>query len=208
MARALRLPYPARMPFLRSVALLSLAALATSTSCATLDSASQPTVPVPMSQVPAGRPGQNPGASGEVLWADLSQPQPSRRATFDDWTVSGPSVKIARRPDGVWVGTLLGRQVTLSPTMGSIAGSGVELAIEWHGRGTWITGTCFDAPVRFEVSGARVKGNAGANVLDLPALGPGQFGSQAGLLTLSGSAARTDAAMPQMALALVAVLLR
>jgi hypothetical protein len=53
-----------------------------------------------------------------------------------------------------------------------------------------------------------VKGTAGANVFDLVALGPGQFGTQAGLLTLSGSAARTDAAMPQMALALLAVLLQ
>jgi len=79
-------------------------------------------------------------------------------------------VKIGRRPDGVWGGTLLGRPVTLFPTMGSIAGSGVDLAIEWHGTG--------------------------------------QFGNQAGLLTLSGSAARTAAAMPQMALALLAVLLR
>ncbi|MCX5730759.1 MAG: hypothetical protein NTY18_05280, partial [Deltaproteobacteria bacterium] len=85
------------MPILRSVAILSLAALATSTGCATLDSAAQPTVPVPMSPVPPGRPGQNPGASGEVLWAGLAQAQPGRRTTFDDWVVSGPNVKIGRR---------------------------------------------------------------------------------------------------------------
>ena len=208
MAQTAGLPYPARMPILRSVAILSLAALATSTGCATLDSAAQPTVPVPMSPVPPGRPGQNPGASGEVLWAGLAQAQPPRPTTFDDWVVSGPNVKIGRRPDGIWTGTLLGRPVTLSPSMGGIAGSGVDLSIERHGTGTWITGTCFEAQVRFEVSGSRVKGNAGANVFDLPALGPGQFGAQAGLLTLSGSAARNDAAMPQVALALLAVLLR
>jgi hypothetical protein len=182
-------------------ALLSLAA------CATLDSAAKPSIPVPMSQVPAGRPGQNPGASGEVVWADLSQAVTSRRATFDDWLVNGPSVKIARRADGIWAGTLHGRPVTLSPSLGNLSGAGVDLAIEWHGTGTWVTGTCLGEPVRFEVSGNHVKGNAGANVFDLVALGPGQFGTQAGLLTLSGSAARTDAAMPQMALALLAVLL-
>jgi hypothetical protein len=188
----------------RTATLASLLALA---GCATLDSASRPTVPVPMSPVPAGKPGQNTGVSGEVLWADLSQALPSRRASFDDWLVSGPNVKIGRRPDGIWAGTLLGHPVTLSPSIGSLTGSGVELAVEWHGTGTWISGTCFGAPVRFEVSGVHVKGSAGANVFDLAALGPGQFGGQGGLLTLSGAAARSDASMPQMALALIAVLL-
>jgi hypothetical protein len=161
-----------------------------------------------MSAVPPGQPGQRPGVTGEVLWADLSQAEPSRRASFDDWLVKGPDVRIGRRPDGMWVGTLWGRPVTLSPTLGSISGADVELTIEWHGTGIWVTGNCFGAPVRFEISGNQVKGNAGANVFDLKALGPGQFGSQAGLLTLTGSASRTDAAMPQMALAMVAVLLR
>jgi hypothetical protein len=193
------------MTSIRSAALVALLSLA---ACATLDSAAKPTIPVPMSQVPAGRPGQNLGASGEVVWADLSQAATSRRATFDDWLVSGPGVKIGRRPDGIWAGTLLGKPVTLSPSLGNLSGTGVDLAIDWHGTGTWVTGTCLGAPVRFEISGTRVKGNAGANVFDLVALGPGQFGTQAGLLTLSGSAARTDAAMPQMALALLAVLLQ
>jgi hypothetical protein len=194
------------MPSLpRTTALACLLALS---ACATLDTSAKPTVPVPMSAVPAGAPGQNPGISGEVVWADLSQAQTTRRARFDDWMISGPSVKIGRRPDGIWTGTLLGNPVTLSPSMGNISGSNVDLSIEWHGTGTWITGSCFGAPVRFEISGVHVKGTAGANVFDLKALGPGQFGDAAGLLTLSGSAARTDAAMPQMALAMLAVLLR
>jgi len=188
--------------------IVSLAALLALAGCATLDTSAKPTVPVPMSAVPAGQPGQNAGVSGEVVWADLSQAQTPRRARFDDWLVSGPSVKIGRRPDGIWTGTLLGTPVTLSPTLGSISGSGVDLSIEWHGTGTWITGSVFGAPVRFEISGVHVKGTAGANVFDLLAYGPGQFGDQAGLLTLSGSASRTDAAMPQMALAMVAVLFR
>lgn len=194
---------------LRATALASASSLALALAgCATLDTSSKPTVPVPMSSVPAGAPGQNPGASGEVVWADLSQAQTTRRARFDDWLVSGPNVKIGRRPDGMWTGTLLGTPVTLSPTMGNVSGSGVDLSIEWHGTGTWITGSCLGAPVRFEISGIHVKGTAGANAFDLKALGPGQFGDPAGLLTLTGSAARIDAAMPQMALALLAVLLR
>jgi hypothetical protein len=193
------------MHSLRTAALALLLALA---GCATLDTAAQPTVPVPMSVVPPGPPGQNPGASGQVLWAELAQAQPGRRASFDDWLVSGPDVKIGRRPDGMWVGTLLGRPVTLSPSMGNISGSGVDLSIERHGQGTWITGTCFDAPVRLEVTATRVKGSAGGNVLDLTRSGPGQYTSMAGMLTLSGSAATNDAPMPQVALALVAALLR
>ena len=93
MAQALRLPHLARMLFLRSFALLSLASLS---GCATLDSASQPTVPIPTSSVPPGKPGQSPGASGEVLWADLSQAQPNRRTTFDDWLVSGTTTPCRR----------------------------------------------------------------------------------------------------------------
>src|SRR5512137_1467736 len=141
---------------MKSSALVALA-LAVA-GCATLDSASQPTVPVPMSQVPPGRPGQNPGASGEVLWADLAQAGTPRRASVDDWLVSGSDVKVGRRVDGMWTGTFLGRPVTLAPAMGTISGSGVELVVERHGAGTRISGTVFDAPVSFEVTIQRVKG--------------------------------------------------
>ena len=176
--------------------------------CATTDAASQPTVPVPMSIVPAGRPGQNPGATGEVLWADLNQAQPPRRATFDDWQVSGPGVKIGRRPDGMWSGTLFGRPVTLSTPIGQISGSGVDLLVERNGAATRISGTVFDAPVMFEVSISRVKGVAGGNSFDLSRQGPGQYDSQAGMLTLRGAASNNAASMPQAALALLAALLR
>jgi hypothetical protein len=189
----------------QAAALASLLALG---GCATLDSSSKIAVPVPMSAVPAGQPGKNPGPKGEVVWADLSQAMTTRKARFDDWAVAGPSVNIARRADGMWSGTMLDTPVTLSPSIGNVSGSGVDLTIEWHGTGTWVTGSCFGAPVRFEISGEHVKGTAGANVFDLKALGPGQFGDIRGLLTLSGSAARTDAAMPQMALAMLAVLIR
>jgi hypothetical protein len=186
-----------------------LAALALAfAGCATLDSASQPTVPVPMSQVPPGRPGQNPGASGEVLWADLSQAQTPRRATLDDWIVDGPVVKVGRRVDGMWTGSFLGRPVTLATAMGTISGSGVDLVVERHGAGTRITGSVFDAPVNFELTVNRVKGFAGANVFDLSRQGPGQYDSPAGMLTLRGAAGTNAAPMPQVALALVAVLLR
>ena len=176
--------------------------------CATLDSASQPTVPVPMSPVPPGRPGQNPGISGEVLWADASRAQAPRRAAFDDWLVNGPDWKLGRRVDGMWTGTFMGRPVTLAPALGTISGSGVELAVERHGAGTWITGTVFDAPVRFEVTVSRVKGFAGGSTFDLARQGPGQYDGPAGMLTLRGAAGTNAAPMPQVALALLAALLR
>jgi hypothetical protein len=196
-------PYRGRM---RNPLLVALA-LAVA-GCATLDSASQPTVPVPMSQVPPGRPGQNPGASGEVLWSDLAQAQNPRHVSVDDWLVSGPDVKVGRRVDGMWTGTFLGRPVTLAPAMGTISGSGVDLVVERHGAGTRITGTVFDAPVNFEVAINRVKGMAGGNVFDLSRQGPGQYDGPAGMLTLRGVAGTNAAPMPQVALALVAVLLR
>ncbi len=176
--------------------------------CATLDSASQPTVPVPMSAVPPGKPGQYPGPGGEVLWADIGQAQTPRRARFDAWLVDGPDVKIARRPDGMWTGTFFGRPVTLSTSLGQIVGSGIDLAIERHGAGTWVTGMVFDAPVRFELTITRVKGGAGRNTFDLSRQGTGQYDGPAGMLTLKGSAITNDAPMPQTALALLAALLR
>ena len=196
-------PYRARM----KTALLVALALAVA-GCATLDSASQPTIPVPMSPVPPGRPGQNPGASGEVLWADAPQAQSPRRATFDDWLVSGTDSRIARRPDGMWSGTLFGRPVTLSTTLGQISGSGIDLAVERNGAATRISGTVFDAPVRFEVAISRVKGAAGGNAFDLSRQGPGQYDGPAGMLSLRGAAATNAAPMPQVALALLATLLR
>jgi hypothetical protein len=196
-------PYRARMR--NSLLVLLVLAVA---GCATLDSASQPTVPVPMSQVPPGRPGQNPGLSGEVRWADLSRAQATRGASFDDWAVNGPDWKVARRVDGTWAGTFMGRPVTLAPTLGTISGSGIDLVVERHGAGTWITGTVFDAPVKFEVTVSRVKGFAGGSTFDLSRQGPGQYDGPAGMLTLRGAAGTNAAPMPQVALALVAALIR
>jgi len=196
-------PYLARM----RNSLLVLVVLAVA-GCATLESASQPTVPVPMSPVPPGKPGQNPGASGEVIWADLSRAQTPRRATIDDWLVQGPEVKVGRRVDGMWTGTLLGRPVTLAPAMGTISGSGIDLVVERHGAGTRIAGTVFDAPVNFEITVTAVKGFAGGNAFDLSRQGTGQYDGPAGMLTLRGAAGTNAAPMPQVALALVAVLLR
>jgi len=186
-----------------------LAALAlAATGCASLDAAHQLTVPVPMSPVPAGKPGQNAGPSGEVAWTDLARPQSPRRVTFDDWVVVGPEMKVARRPDGMWSGTLFGRPVTLSTTIGQISGSGVDLTVERNGATTRIGGTVFDAPVRFEVSINRVNGFAGGNAFDLSRQGPGQYDGPDGMLSLRGAASNNAASMPQAALALLGALLR
>ena len=80
--------------------------------------------------------------------------------------------------------------------------------MERHGAGTRISGTVFDAPVNLEVTVARVKGFAGANAFDLSRQGPGQYDSPAGMLTLRGAAGTNAAPMPQVALALLAALLR
>jgi hypothetical protein len=143
-----------------------------------------------------------------VLWADASRALTPRRAAFDDWVVNGPDWKLGRRVDGMWTGTFMGRPVTLAPALGTISGSGIELAVERHGAGTWITGTVFDAPVKFEVTVSRVKGFAGGNTFDLARQGPGQYDSLAGMLTLRGAAGTNAAPMPQVALALLAALLR
>ncbi len=189
------------------IALLPVLVLAVA-GCATTDAASQPTVPVPMSVVPAGRPGQNPGASGEVTWTGIAEARIERRATFDDWLVSGSDVRIGRRPDGMWSGTLFGRPVTLSTSIGQVVGSGIDLSVERNGAVTRITGTVFDSPVNLDVSISRVRGIAGGHSFDLARQGPGQYDGPAGMLTLRGAATNNAAPMPQAALALLAALLR
>ena len=174
-------------------------------ACAT----TSPPLPVPMSAQPPGPPPAAFQAAGEVLWADIGQATPTRRAAFDGWRVVGPPVDLLRGPDGRWVGTLRGREVAVVPAAGRLTGQGIDLSVVRQPDGALlVTGAWMEAPVRIEITPDRIRGSAGARSFDVTWLGPGMYNSYAGLLQLKGAAGQVaDPILPQLVLALLAVLL-
>jgi hypothetical protein len=190
------------MPGRRLAALPLLLALA---ACAS----TVPAPKLPMTPQPPGLPPAEFKAVGEVLWADIGQAQPSRRAAFDGWRVAGPAMDLARMPDGRWVGTFGGVDVALTVKDGLVQGNAVDLSLLRQQDGSvLVSGIWLGAPVRITLSPDRIKGGAGANAFDLTWLGPGMYNSYAGLLQLRGAAGQVvDPVLPQLVLALLAVLL-
>jgi hypothetical protein len=174
-------------------------------ACAT----TAPPPPIPMSAQPPGPPPAQFQAAGEVLWADIGQALPTRRAAFDGWRVVGPPVDLLRQPDGRWVGTLRGREVALVPAAGKLVGERIDLSVvRQPDGGVLVSGIWLEAPVRIEITSDRIRGSAGSRSFDLTWLGPGMYNSYAGLLQLKGAAGQVvDPVLPQLVLALLAVLL-
>jgi len=187
----------------RLPAALGLAALV---ACAT----ASPGAPVALSPVPPGPVALEFHASGEVLWAYVRQ-ESTRRASYDGWRVTGPSVSLVRGPDGLWHGTFQGRDALLAAVPGKITGTGIDISVLRQADGSIaVSGSWLGAPVGFQLAGDRVRGSAGANSFDLWRAGPGMYSNDAaGLLTLAGDAARLEEpVMPQLPLAMLAVLLQ
>ena len=174
-------------------------------ACAT----TPPSLPIPMSALPPGPPPAELRALGEVLWADIGQARPGRRAAFDGWRVVGPPVDLVRQADGRWVGTFRGVGVAVAPGPGRISGPGVDVSIVRQKDGSVLaSGTWLGAPLSIELSPDRIRGGAGGNAFDLTWMGPGMYNSYAGLLQLKGAASQVaDPLLPQLVLALVAVLM-
>jgi hypothetical protein len=171
--------------------------------------APRPPPPIPMSALPPGPPPAEFQAAGEVLWADIGQALPTRRAAFDGWRVVGPPVELVRQPDGRWTGTLRGREVAVLPAAGKLTGQGIDLSVvRQPDGGVLVSGAWMEATVRIEITPDRIRGGAGARSFDLTWLGPGMYNSYAGLLQLKGAAGQVvDPVLPQLVLALLAVLL-
>jgi len=146
-------------------------------------------------------------------------------ATFDPGRIVGPQVDLALTGQGTWAGTAGGRTVSLEITGGHLAGAGVDLVIERTGDAIAIGGTWFGRRVQLRVDGTRVRGTAdgGRCAVDLRPLPeqPGTLGGEVGCAPRRGSAAQVTAAtmvmdgaaadlartpLPQLALALIAVL--
>lgn len=187
--------------------LASILALAGLPACAGLSSTAAPPLPVAMSPVPDGRPGEYPGPTGRVAWTPRGAAAgESLKVKFDDWSVVGAGVRLERRPDGMWSGTAGGRAVTLSVTIGQVSGSGVDLAVDRQSKVTRISGSWMGVPLRIELEPRRIGGTAGPRAIELVPMTSGAYEGAAGALALEGVAATAEPPMPQLALALVAAL--
>ena len=164
-----------------------------------------------LTPAPPGEPALDFQAKGEVVWADLSQSVTPRRASFDGWRVTGPEVSLIRAPDGLWQGTFQRRAVAFEVRPGVLAAPGVSVSVRRQPDGSvQVSGQVWDSPVELQVAKSSINGSAGANQVALTLTAAGMYtNGAAGSLTLSGEAARLEEpVMPQLFLALLAVLVQ
>jgi hypothetical protein len=141
--------------------------------------------------------------TGDLVWTDLTGVSSPRRASFDEWRVNGPRMALTRAPDGSWVGTRGGRDVTLVAVDGKVTGPGVELALTSDEKGgVLVDGLWGGRPVHLVLGKERIKGSVPGGQIDLTDMGAGMFNSYRGLLQISG-----PPDMPQVVLALLCVVI-
>jgi hypothetical protein len=167
--------------------------------CATVVKPAAP--PVPMTPPPQGAAAEEFRSKGELVWTDLTGASPPRRASFDDWRVSGHKVNLARTPDGTWSGKLGGRDVRLATAPGKVTGPGVELSLTYDDKGAVVVdGLWGGRAVRLVLAKDRISGSTPGGPIDVTDMGTGMFNSYQGLLQISG-----PPDMPQVVLALLSV---
>jgi hypothetical protein len=178
---------------------LALGAALAITACASL-SPPKPT-PVTMTPPPDGEPAAF-SAKGQLLWKDLTGASASRRASFDDWRIEGPTLSLVRAGAGTWTGRIRGRDVVVATRPGKVAGGDVDLTVEQDDKGAVIVdGRWAGRPVHFVLATDRIRGAIGNQSIDMSDMGSGMFNSYQGLLQIGG-----PADMPQIVLALLDVL--
>ncbi len=176
--------------------------------------AGAPAVPVPMPTSTEG--------GGEVIFVPLGSVGTS--AAFDVRRVMGPTVNMAATPEGVWGGDLRGRNLVLEIGEGWLVGAAFRLTVQREGDALRLAGLIGTRRVNLTASPRRVQGtlDGGHCSFDLSLESPGRYqgflacpaprGERLPLVTsaslrLLGDAARLDQPMlPQLALALLAVL--
>ena len=151
-----------------------------------------------MTPSPAGGPGEF-SSKGEVTWKDLTGANPTRRASFDDWRVQGPTVALSRSSDGRWVGKARGLQVSLVATSGKITGGDIDLSLTFDDKGAIVVeGLWGGKRVQLLLAKDRISGALPGGPVDMTDMGTGMFNSYQGLLQISG-----PSDMPQIVIALL-----
>ncbi len=129
-------------------------------------------------------------------------------------------MNVARRADGTWGGDVFGQNLDLQMSPSRLTGPNVSIAYAIKDGRTIIEGLFFGQRIRLELDGKRLHGKVGACSLDLSRKSPQLFQGNVGCipsgrtpprisranLQLLGAAGNDPPPMPQLALALVAIL--
>ncbi|WP_248360715.1 hypothetical protein [Anaeromyxobacter oryzae] len=142
-------------------------------------------------------------------------------AAFDADRIIGPSVNLTRREDGSWAGDLVGQNLDLQVSPKKLTGPNVNVGYETKDGRTTIEGLFFGQRIRLELDKKRLHGKVGVCSLDLSRKNPQFFQGEMGCtpsgrnafpqtsrasLQLIGEAGSDQPPMPQLALALIAIL--
>ena len=178
----------------------ALLAAATLLGCAT--SSKPAPVLVPMTPAPPGGLAVTDAQKSQVIWKDLTGVAPTRRATWDEWTVDGPYVSLARATGDTWKGKLRGQPVEILAVEGKISGPGTDLALTYGEKDDIVvTGFWAGKAVRLVLGRTKISAVLPAGSMELTDMGSGMFNSYQGLLEIAG-----PPDMPQVALAILSVL--
>jgi len=140
-----------------------------------------PMTPPPIGEAPAYSP------RGEVTWKDLNGVRPTRRATFDDWRVKGPTLDLVRAGEGRWVGKIRGVEVVFAAEKGRVAGGNIDLALTYDDENNVVVeGLWASRPVKLILGRTSIKGALPTGTIELTDMGSGMFNSYQGFLQISG----------------------
>ncbi len=157
-------------------------------------------------------------ATGEVFF--LGWDSVGSGASYSDDRVVGPNVNLTRRDDGGWAGDLLGQNVDLTVTPTRLRAPNFDVHLERKGDEISIRGIVFGRPFSIEMTPKTASGRSGICSFDLQRRQPGVLrggvgctdprsvfpATATGTLKLSGNAAEREPTLPQLALALIAVM--
>jgi hypothetical protein len=157
-------------------------------------------------------------ATGEVRF--LGWGGTGSGAAFDAARIVGASVNLTRREDGSWAGDLAGQDLDLQITPKRASGPNVSINYETKDGKTLVEGLFFGRRIRIELDRKHLRGRLGACSLDLSRKNPQYLSGEMGCMPAGRSVPQTSRAtvqligeagsdkppMPQLALALVAIL--
>jgi len=141
-------------------------------------------------------------------------------ASFDGERVVGPAVNVSREDGAGWAGDIRGGDMVLEVTATRLKGAGVSIALDRKPGELHVEGILFGQRVRLELKQKTFTGRYGSCSFDLHRKGPGFYRGEVGCMRegttiaatasatmrLTGEADTPEPPLPQMALALLAIL--